>query len=321
MTEKPAIWDLHCDTLTEGCQKGWGLRNNPAHFDLARLPHGWDWCQTVAIFIPDYLRGMAAIEYFEKNYLFFLRQLEENRVFAAQARDEREVEILLTEGRTALMLAVEGGAVLGGRLEQIFRLQECGVRLLTLTWNGSNELGGGAASEDGLTDFGRAGLRELERADIIVDVSHLNDRTFEEVLSLAHRPVLASHSNSRTICPHRRNLTDSQFRSIVEMGGLVGINFYLDFIVPQGVDQEAAGKKVLPEALIRHIWHFLELGGEDAIALGSDFDGCVIPDFIGEAAGLATLYTSMLQSGLGKSLTRKICFENARKFFQRYKAI
>lgn len=319
MMQRPAVWDLHCDTLTEGCQKGFGLRNNSAHFDLARVPEEYGWCQTIAIFIPDSLRGVKAIQYFEKNYTFFLEQLKENRAWAGQAQDDQEVDALLKDGRIALMLAVEGGAVLGGCLEQVARLKECGVKLLTLTWNSSNELGGGCASEEGLTDFGRAVLRELENASILADVSHLNDRTFEEVLAMAHRPIIASHSNSRTICPHRRNLTDRQFQAIVEMGGLVGINFFLDFIVPRGMQREMSGNYLLPQELLSHIWHFLELGGENTIALGSDFDGCTIPHFIENVTGVATLWTSMLQSGLSDRLVRKICFENAHSFFKRYR--
>ncbi len=324
MNGKARAWDLHCDTITDGCRRGYGLRGNQAHFDLDRLPPEWGWCQTTAIFIPDQYRGQDAVDYYEKNYSFFCRQLEENSAKAEQARTAADVDRLLEKGKTALMLSVEGGAVLAGRLEMVERLRECGVRMLTLTWNGANELGGGVAADTGLTDFGRDALRELEAAGIAADVSHLNDRTMDDVLRSARRPVLATHSDSRAICGHRRNLTDDQFRAIAEMGGVAGINFCCPFVDPCGERQEgepdraSTCARVLPDMLLRHIWHFLELGGEDAIALGSDFDGCTIPAFIGGAAGLATLRDCMLQSGLGEELTDKILFRNARRFLEQY---
>lgn len=324
MKESIRVWDLHCDTITDGCQNGYGLRGNRAHFDLDRLPRDWGWCQTTAIFIPDNYRGQRAVDYFEKNYTYFLHQLEENGEKAGQARSAGEADALLEAGKTALVLSVEGGAALGGRLETVERLRECGVRMLTLTWNGENELGGGAATDMGLTEFGRDALRELEGAGIAADVSHLCDRALEDVLKAARRPVLATHSDSRAVCGHRRNLTDGQFRAIAEMGGIVGINFCCPFIDPCGQWQEGDGERALacgrvaPDMLLRHIWHFLELGGEDALALGSDFDGCTIPGFIGDASGLATLRESMLQSGLGKELTHKILFQNAHDFLERY---
>ena len=324
MKDNIKVWDLHCDTITDGCLKGYGLRGNRAHFDLARLPDGWGWCQTMAVFIPDEYRGQAAVDYFEKNYSFFCAQAEENSGCASQARSAAEADAVIRSGKTALMLSVEGGAVLGGRLEMVERLRECGVRMLTLTWNGENELGGGTGSQAGLKDFGRQALRELEAAGIAADVSHLNDRTMAEVLRSARRPVLATHSDSRAVCGHRRNLTDAQFQAIAEMGGVVGINFCCVFVDPCGepLAGEAADAlvcpRILPDMLMRHIWHFLELGGEDAVALGSDFDGCTIPSFIGGVQGLATLRESMLQSGLGEELTKKILFRNAHDFLERY---
>lgn len=317
------VFDLHCDTLTDGFNNDYSLRGNTAHFDLNRIPQHWGWCQTMAIFIRDKLRGQPAIDYFNEVYGYFLQQLELNCTTFEQARTPADITRIIESRKTAAVLSVEGGAVLAGRLEEISRLAGLGVRMMTLTWNGANEIGGGASSDLGLTDFGYAAVRELERCRIAVDVSHLNDRTLEDVLKTAQKPVLASHSNSRTICSHRRNLTDSQFEAIAEMGGVVGLNLCCTFIDDScQMDAHPDNRQRIcllsqPEMLIRHIWHLLELGGEDVLALGTDFDGATIPAYIGDVAGVATLRECMLQSGLGEKLTHKLLYKNALDFLGR----
>jgi membrane dipeptidase len=144
--------------------------------------------------------------------------------------------------------------------------------MLTLTWNGKNDIASGNDTADGMSDFGREAVRALEDHRIVVDVSHLNDAGFADLLHVATRPFVASHSNSRAVCPHPRNLTDAQFGEIRDRGGLVGINYYRAFIA-----DVPAGKDVTFDQLSRHIDHFLSLGGEKVLALGSDFDGSDTP--------------------------------------------
>ena len=125
-------------------------------------------------------------------------------------------------GRVGGLLTVEGGAVLGGRLDLIEELRRDGVRALTLTWNGANELGSGCETEEGLTPFGRRSVAALEQAGIAVDVSHLNDAGFRDLCAAAKRPFLATHSNARSICPVPRNLADWQICEIRDRGGIIG---------------------------------------------------------------------------------------------------
>ena len=148
----------------------------------------------------------------------------------------------------------------------------------------------------------------------MVDVSHLNDPGFWEVAKMARRPFLATHSDSRAVRDHSRNLTDEQFKVIRDMGGVVGINFCTMFLA----DVEMGRRDVTPDQLMAHILHFLDLGGEDCIVLGSDFDGATLPAFLNGAESLGDLREVMLSAGLGETLADKICFQNAIDFWKRY---
>ncbi len=307
---KMRFMDFHCDTIT----RGRGLRNNGYHIDLDKIPPEWEWCQAFAIWIPDEYRGQAALEYFQKFSRFFHEEMERHSALIRQVRGAAEMEKTLDRGFRAALLTVEGGAALMGKLENLDLLWEEGVRMLTLTWNGVNELGSGNATAQGLTPFGKAAVARMEELGMVVDVSHLNDQGFADVARLARRPFVASHSNSRAVRDHSRNLTDQQFMAIRDSGGVVGLNFAVPFL--DGL--ERGRTDVVPERLMRHIFHFLELGGEDCLVLGSDFDGTDVPDFIGDVSGLATLREVMLQSGLGPVLTDKILFQNGLDFWKRY---
>lgn len=304
------IIDLHCDTLTE-CEKlGLTLFNDHTQLGFGRV--GKDgWCQAAAVFMLDDLRGAAAVEYFDRVYAFWLNQLEGWKGSLAEA-EQPERDCMADPDCPALFLTVEGGSVLAGDLDRVKLLAQRRVRMLTLTWNGANELGGGQAEDIGLTSFGCQVIPQLERHDIIVDVSHLGDKGFWQVAELAKRPFAASHSNSRTVCPHPRNLTDDQFRAIVKVGGIVGLNFCEYFISDLGPTQPV-------ECLLAHIDHFVSLGGADHIALGSDFDGAPLPVWLDRSEKLDSAIALMIKSGLEPALAEKICYQNARAFFARYR--
>lgn len=303
------IVDLHCDTLTECEKQGLTLYSDHTQLGFGRV--GKDgWCQAAAVFMPDHLRGAAAVEYFDRVYDFWLHQLELWKDSLVQI-DPLEQDCT-SNACPSVFLTVEGGSVLAGDLSRIKLLAQRGVRMLTLTWNGANELGGGQAEDTGLTPIGRQAIPLLEQHNIIVDVSHLGDTGFWQVAQLAKRPFAASHSNSRAVCPHPRNLTDDQFRAIVKSGGIVGLNFCEYFISDLGPTQPV-------ECLLAHINHFVSLGGADHIALGSDFDGAPLPVWLDRSEKLDSAIALMIKSGLEPALAEKICYQNARAFFARYR--
>jgi len=302
---------LHCDTIYECEKQNVDLLNRELQFSLDKLPEQVRLCQCMAIFMPDDLRGEEAERCYDRHFARFRRQLELYPDRVAQVTETAAVSDLLRQRQYALMLTVEGGSALAGKLDNLYKLQNCGVKMMTLTWNAANEICGGAATDKGFTPFGLEVVALMEELGMAVDVSHLSDKGFYELCAFAKKPFVASHSNSRAVCGHRRNLTDDMFRQIAERGGLVGINYYREFIVPGGVTHSI-------DDLLRHVHHFLELGGEDVLALGSDMDGVVdIHPCLRSLDQVPRLRESLCGSGISAAVADKILFENAQRFFAR----
>ncbi len=299
------VFDLHCDTLSACMEQGQSLLRNHLQLDLQRGRNFEKWIQTFAFFIPDDYRKEAAWQYFQKLYRFW----EQEKKLAGN-RIRMVTEESLPETECLAMLAIEGGGVLGGDLKKAAMLKDMGISILTLCWNGANEIAGGAHSNERLTPFGKELIAELERLDVIVDVSHLNEVSFYDVAAQAKRPFVATHSNAFIVCPHPRNLKDDQIRRIIETSGLIGLNFYTAFIT--------ADKMPDFDDFSRHIDHFLHLGGEDVLALGSDYDGADMPDFLNSAEKVEILYSSVVKC-YGKKIADKIFYENAAGFMKKYR--
>lgn len=181
-----------------------------------------------------------------------------------------------------------------------------GVRAINLSWNYDNALCGAAMDgATGLTDAGRAFVREMERLGIYADVSHMSDTAFWDLIEMAQKPVIASHSNSRRLCPYARNLTDKMFLAIAKTGGCVGLNFCADFV--------GGGRDV--EALVDHAEHFLALGGEKHLGIGSDFDGCHTVDGLNDLHAIGALYNAMLRRNWAEALVQDIFYHNFERLF------
>lgn len=303
-----AVIDLHCDTLTRPAP-GPSLDDPGAAFSLSRLPQGVRWGQCCAIFVPDGLAPADAVSFYENCRRSFAGQVEAFSGLALPCRTAADLERAWAQGKTGLFLTVENGAALGDSLERCARLAADGVRILSLTWNGVNAIGSGKDSDQGLTPFGRLVIPELERVGIVIDVSHLNDRGFYELLELAGKPFAATHSNARAVCPHPRNLTDDQIRRMVERRCLIGLNFYTEFL-------RSGGSSRGWEDLFRHIAHFLELGAENCLALGSDFDGCTTPPDLDGPEKLPRLGGYLTARGLSPEQVQKLLYGNAMAFFR-----
>ena len=298
--------DLHCDTLTE-----WGensLNNPSAHLALDKIPAGTRWAQCFAIFIPDQFRGEDAIAYFERYVASFDRQMALFSDRILPCRSFSDLENAFSREKFAAILTVEGGCVLAGDLRRVETIRRAGVRMLTLTWNGPNEIGSGNVTKDGLTAFGRQAVTELEEAGILVDVSHLNDAGLADVLAVAKKPFVASHSNARSLCGHLRNLTDDHIREMRSRGCLIGLNYYRDFLSDEGRGDM--------EDLWRHVCRFGELDALGCLALGSDYDGAEIhPELAGVEKALE-IGPYLVRRGLDRETADAIMFGNAYRFFR-----
>ena len=307
------IIDLHCDTLTRDMwasqPPACGPLVNPAyHIALGKMPRNLRWVQCFAIFVPDNYRGQDAIDFFDRYRAVFDRQMVAHGDKVSPCRSFSDMEQALEAGKFAAVLTVEGGAALAGQPERAQVLRDAGVRMLTLTWNGPNELGSGHNSSAGLTACGREAVAELERCGVLVDVSHLNDRGFEDLLSVAKKPFVASHSNARSVCGHRRNLPDAFIREIADRGGLIGLNYSKDFL-------SDSGRGNLDD-LYRHVCRFLELDAGACLALGSDFDGTDIHPDLDSVEKSLSIYGYLTQHGIPADTADGILFGNAWRFFK-----
>lgn len=298
------LFDLHCDTLTECYRCAESLCCNERHVDLKRGGRYRPWYQVFAVFVSDTLRGVAATRYV-KRVLDFAHS-QEKRLAQQLTLIDRELNVTQGTDRCGGILAIENGVSLGGKIENVARFAALGVRTITLTWNGSNELGHGCLSgcDDGLTAFGKRAVREMLRLGIVPDVSHLNEAGFWDVATLTDRPFLASHSLSRAVCDHPRNLTDAQFKELRRRGGLVGLNLVEAHLGQQSFD-----------AMHRHLTRFLELDGENSVALGGDLDGTALPAEWDGVAVYEKLLDYLLGRGLSETLLERLFFQNAFDFY------
>lgn len=310
-----ALIDLHCDTLTDWEYTSTG---NPDTLDdpkrvlsLSAIPEYVHWAQFYAVFIPDEVRGQDAIDYFQFNRDNFYRQIEQFNDRVMPCRTSADMETAWTAGKTAAFLTVENGSALAGDLSRVKLLANEGVKAITLVWNGENELGSGHTTDHGLSDFGKAVVPELENQGIIVDISHLNDSGFTDFLKIATKPFMATHSNARSVCSHKRNLTDEMILEMVRIDCLIGLNYYVNFI-------QDDGKVKSLDAIYRHVEHFFALGAESNLALGSDFDGAVLPECLSTPADAAGLYQYLISRGLTQEQTEGIMYKNAQTFFLKH---
>lgn len=285
--------DLHADTLYR-IQTEKLCVNAP---ELSITPQKADYLdkysQLMAVWIPDKIRGNDAFEFFK-----------------SCAEIYKEKYLPLNNDDRNFMLSVENGSVIGGDIGKISALKDYGVKAVTIVYNEDNELGSGCLSDSrfGLTETGKTAVKEFERNNIYVDLSHSSVRTFYDVAEASNRPIIATHSNSYTLCPHKRNLTDEQFDIIRKSGGIVGVNFYPPFLCQNPVDATITD-------VLRHIYHFLSIGGEDCLCIGSDFDGCDALASLDSIDKMPFLYEIMLKNGFNEQVIQKIFYNNAHNFF------
>lgn len=306
--------DLHCDTIAwmRQCEnRGERMRlrdSERMHVNGEKLRKSGYLLQNFALFVnltqtPDPWQEVLALAD------LFDREARENADWLLPVRSAADLARARREEKLAAVLTVEEGGVCLGEREKLRALYARGVRMLTLTWNHPNELGSPNGQLGGLTETGRGFLAEMERLGMVVDVSHLSDQGFWDVCQLAERPFVASHSSCRALWPHRRNLTDEMLRALADRGGLVGVNFYADFL--------GASETTRTADLVRHLRHVKDVAGLAAVALGSDFDGISCPLELVDAGGMPQLVAALAQDGFTEREIEAITWKNVWDFYDR----
>ena len=229
-------------------------------------------------------------------------------------RDVGDIRACLKDGALATVLHIEGAEAIDPDFEMLDVMHQAGLRSLGPVWSRSNIFGHGVpfrfpSSPDtgpGLPDAGKDLVRACNRLRIMIDLSHLNEKGFWDVAALSNAPLVATHSNAHALCTHSRNLTDRQLAAIAESDGMVGVNYAVNFVRPDGRRESDTPLSMI----VDHLDHLLKHLGEDRVGLGSDFDGAGIPKAMGSAAGLPLLVEEMRSRQFGEALIEKICFRN-----------
>lgn len=304
------VFDLHCDTafemLTTSYDGACSLRRNDLHIDLERAGKLPGYAQCFACFTSDpqtlplpvtpevlFTRELAAIT----------GEIHRNRDMIRQAFSPEDIESNMNSGMMSAVLSIEGPAGFGYDPGMLGSLYELGFRITTLGWNESNPLAGSHATGGGLTPRGREYVRRAQRLGMLIDVSHISDEAFWDIMNITVAPVIASHSNSRSVWNVSRNLTDEMFTAICRSGGVAGINLYTHFL---GDDPDL-------DTVCDHIFHFLSLDPEGRhIALGGDLDGCgYLPRGFSGIQDYPKLADRLLERGLSESTVHDIFWNNA----------
>lgn len=307
------VFDLHCDTalalLGEDLKQTSSLKHNDCHIDLDRASTLGGYAQCFACFTTTVGGGPKPVEVFEREIDTILREMERNYQQIALAYTPEEISQNLEKGMMSGILTIEGPAGFGFDPELLENLHRLGFRITTLGWNEKNPLTGSHKTGGGLTNLGKAYVKEAQRLGMVVDVSHISDEGFWDIMEITKAPVIASHSNSRSVCNVSRNLTDDMFLAICKTGGVTGINLCPDFL---GVNPNL-------DTVCDHIFHFLTLDPTGKhIALGGDLDGIgSLPEGFTGVQDYEKLAQRLLERGLSEQQIRDIFWNNAMGVMQR----
>ena len=304
------VFDFHCDTafalLGDNMNSAGDLRKNTCHIDLDRASKLAGYAQCFACFttsIPEPMKGVDPVLVFERELATIQREIDKNSDCISIAYSPKEIEENRAKGMMSAILTLEGTAGIGYNPELLEDLSMIGFRVVSLGWNEKNPLTGSNVTGGGLTDQGRAFVKEAQRLGMLVDVSHISDEGFWDIMKITEAPIIATHSNSRALCGHSRNLTDDMFKAIAETGGVAGYNMCDGFT---GVDPTI-------DTVCDHMLRFLELDPTGrSVALGGDLDGVdAMPKGFQGVQDWPKLAARLLERGVDEQTVRNIFWNNA----------
>ena len=282
------IFDAHCDTLSLLADCGGSFEKNSYNIDKRRMLGYKGYTQVFACFIdPEHSED-------------------------AMKRCNRLMDIFDECDFSGIraILSIEGADMIQSLCDLDYLKSRC-VRSIGLTWNHSNMLAGGVNDDTkGLSEFGKTVVKRMSELNILLDVSHLNDRSFYDAVSVTDAPIIATHSDSRELCANKRNITDDMFCIIRDSGGCVGINLFPEFLTEN--------KRCTAEDAAEHIMHFLELDGENSVGIGADFDGTdnMLPEDIHGCEDLYKVFEVLKRRGVSDEVIEKISYGNFERVFR-----
>ncbi len=341
------FFDLHCDTIQKIVEEGANFTDEEGlHLNLSGVISSNTIAQVFACFIFGAKNPNKEFEICN-SFIDAIEDLvatyKDRLIITRSAKDLQNA--VTSENKTAVIIAIEGATPLNGDVNLIEFFYNRGVRLLTIAWDDNEFCGTVFGQQGGLTPLGEKLIRNCNDLGIIVDISHASDQAFYDVASITKIPFVASHSNARKVCSNNRNLTDDMIRVIGERGGIIGLTYGSGFISPEYYKHEKKCRdKILTglrdnsitfkdahkisddllsdlqdasiSELVMHAKHIIDIGGEDCLGLGSDFDGVTsIPKEMSGAGSLPVLVQEMESQGINASVIDKITYENSYRYF------
>ena len=269
--QKVIIVDGHCDTILEimNHKRNLEKKSTTGHLDIPRMKEGGINVQFFAVFIEDIYKPDRSLKRTLQLIDCFYEEIEKNQDDISLVINYNQIKEVNRAGKIAAILSIEGGEALEGDLGVLRVLYRLGVRLLTLTWNQRNRIADGMGESrtgSGLTEFGLKVIDEMNDLGMLIDVSHLSETGFWDVIKRSKTPIVVSHSNCYALCPHLRNLKDEQIKALADKDGVIGITFVPDFLTQEK-------RKTSVKDVVKHIDYLVEKVGVDYVGLGSDFDG------------------------------------------------
>ncbi len=280
------FFDLHCDTAYKCYRDNLQFTDDALAVAPQKAISFEEWYQCFAIFIKDGTNN--PFEYYKKSLENFKNQLKNK---------PKNLTPIFT---------VEGGLLIEDDLSRVETMYNDGIRVLTLTWNGENQIAGGVDSDVGLKKFGIDVINELNKFNIMTDLSHLNKKSFYDAIEISNTPIV-THSCLEYVHNHRRNIDDDQLKLLVQKGGIFGLCFYPVFL----------GEGNVFENIYKNVFRILDLGYEDYFSIGSDFDGADMDNELNDISAVPILYEYLKSQNINENILNKIFFENAYNFFKK----
>ncbi len=309
---KLSLFDAHCDTAFELYHRGVHLdENEGCHISLAHAAAYDRYAQYYAIWSNKRLNDEECWQDFLKISDNFAAEIARIPDRAAAVRSAEDLDVAIRTGKHAAILAVEDARLLAGKMERLDELKARGVKYLTLLWGGDTCIGGSHDTDHGLTDFGKAVVRECFARGIVPDVSHASEQSTDDALAIAcecGKPLIASHSNAYSLWGHSRNLRDRHFATIRELGGVVGVS-----LCPYHLKDDATGRADA-ETVFAHVDYYLSIGGEDTVGFGADWDGTDLPEGFSNVSHLLSVAEIMAAHNYTDALIEKIFWGNMYRF-------
>ena len=304
--------DLHCDTASLLLESNGALKKNSLKVDIERLQKGEALAQFFAMYI-DSKKVESSYDYCVAMLNNFKKELALNSDTIKLCQNHDDLMLAQKEHKIGAFLTIEEGEAIEGEIDKLCYFKEQGISLMTLTWNYENALGYSnfewRDQYKGLKQKGFEIVEEMNALKMIIDVSHLSDAGFEDVITHSKSPIIATHSNSRTMTNNPRNLSDKMLKTLADKGGITGINFFNNFLV----EEELKDKLQLStlDEMLRHIKHIRDVAGIEVIGLGSDFDGIPNPVEIKDCSQMFKLSDKLLSNGFSTDDVEKIFYGNS----------